>query len=83
MLGCRWIDDCLVPAGPPGCCKSSMVRVLADELGFDIVEWTAPTPTMWSEYKYQVGVRISLCWQPGVYATGTNVSTVARFCPVS
>ena len=47
---------CDTLTGPPGCCKSSMVRVLADELGFDVVEWTAPTPTMWCEHKYQVGL---------------------------
>jgi hypothetical protein len=33
------------------------VRLLAQERGLEVVEWAAPTPTTWEEYKYQVG-----CW---------------------
>ena len=42
------------PAGPSGCCKSTTVRVLASVLGFEVVEWAPPTPTTWSEHRYQV-----------------------------
>ena len=40
--------------GPPGSCKSTAVRVLAKEVGFEVQEWSAPTPTLWSEHVYQV-----------------------------
>jgi hypothetical protein len=43
-------------AGPPGCGKSTTVRLLAQERGMEVVEWAAPTPTTWEEYKYQVRV---------------------------
>ena len=47
-------------AGPSGCCKSTTVRVLASVLGFEVVEWAPPTPTTWSEHRYQVS-RASMC----------------------
>jgi dephospho-CoA kinase len=40
--------------GPPGCGKSTAVRVLACELGYELVEWTPPAPTLWSELLQQV-----------------------------
>ncbi|KXZ44240.1 hypothetical protein GPECTOR_70g470 [Gonium pectorale] len=43
-----------VLTGPAGCGKSACVRVLADAVGFDIVEWTPPPPVLWSEHQYQL-----------------------------
>lgn len=42
------------PAGPSGCGKSVTLRVLAGALGFEVVEWNAPVPTLWTDYQYQV-----------------------------
>jgi hypothetical protein len=44
----------LVVTGPPGCGKSTAVRVLARALGFDVAEWAPPVPTLWSESQYLV-----------------------------
>ena len=43
--------------GPSGCGKSATLRVLASSLGFEVVEWNAPVPTLWADYQYQVGPR--------------------------
>eukprot|EP00955_Chlamydomonas_euryale_P078510 363169-Chlamydomonas_euryale.AAC.3 len=43
----------MVVTGPPGCGKTCTVRVVAGELGFDVVEWTPPAPTLWTEHRYQ------------------------------
>lgn len=40
--------------GPSGCGKSATLHVLASSLGFEVVEWNAPVPTLWSDYQYQV-----------------------------
>jgi len=42
----------LVVSGPPGSGKSTTVRVLARELGFDTLEWVAPLPTLWEEHAH-------------------------------
>lgn len=42
----------LIVSGPPGCGKSTTVRVLASELGFDVLEWVAPLPTLWDEHAH-------------------------------
>jgi len=41
-------------AGPPGCGKSTAVRVIAAGMGYDVTEWEAPVPTLWSEHVLQV-----------------------------
>ncbi|KAG1671126.1 hypothetical protein FOA52_005378, partial [Chlamydomonas sp. UWO 241] len=45
-----------IVTGPPGSCKSCTIRVLASELGLEIVEWTPPAPNAWSEYRYQASM---------------------------
>jgi hypothetical protein len=41
-------------AGPPGCGKSVTVRVVAASLGFEVMEWTPPVPTLWADHQYMV-----------------------------
>ena len=43
-----------VPAGPAGCGKTTVLRVLADSLGFELCTWEAPTPVLWQEHLHQV-----------------------------
>jgi len=43
-------------AGPVGCGKSTTVRLLAAELGYQVVEYIPPAFTLWSELQHQVGV---------------------------
>ena len=43
----------LLAAGPPGCGKSVVLRVLAACLGFELCEWQPPVPTLFHEYQYQ------------------------------
>jgi len=42
----------LCAVGPPGCGKASAIRVLAREQGYDVHEWTPPTPTLWHEHAH-------------------------------
>jgi hypothetical protein len=37
------------------------VRVLASELGYELVEWTPPAPTLWSELLQQVRACVCVC----------------------
>ena len=39
-----------------GCGKSTTIRLLAAELGYQIVEYTPPAPTLWSELQHQVSL---------------------------
>lgn len=50
-LGC--CGSMLILTGPAGCGKSTTVQVLARCLQASILEWQAPTPTLWSERTYQ------------------------------
>ncbi|GAX79901.1 hypothetical protein CEUSTIGMA_g7341.t1 [Chlamydomonas eustigma] len=43
----------LILSGPPGSCKSTAVKVLSSQQGFDMVEWTPPAPMLWSEFRQQ------------------------------
>ena len=43
-----------VPAGPAGCGKSTVLKVLADSLGIELCTWEAPTPVLWQEHLHQV-----------------------------
>ncbi|KAK9814703.1 hypothetical protein WJX72_010168 [[Myrmecia] bisecta] len=49
----------LLATGPTGCGKSTCIRVLAAELGYELTEWQPPVPTLWAEHQYQAasGVR--------------------------
>ena len=57
MYVCRLssLMSCII-AGPPGCGKSTAVRVVAAEMGFEVNEWEAPVPTLWSEHVFQVRI---------------------------
>jgi hypothetical protein len=33
-----------------------VLRLLAQQLSFEVVEWATPTPTLWTEHSYQVGL---------------------------
>lgn len=43
-----------VLAGPAGCGKTTVLKVLADSLGFELCTWEAPTPVLWQEHLHQV-----------------------------
>lgn len=45
----------LCASGPPGCGKASAIRCAAKERGYDVREWTAPTPTLWREHAHARG----------------------------
>lgn len=47
----------LILSGPPGCGKTQAVRLLAEELGYDISEWIPPASVSWKESRYIAGVR--------------------------
>jgi cell cycle checkpoint protein len=55
-----WLDGALsgrgakalVLTGPPGCGKASAVRCVAAERGMELMEWEAPTPTLWREHAH-------------------------------
>ena len=55
-----WLDGALsgrgakalVLTGPPGCGKASAVRCVAAERGMEVMEWEAPTPTLWREHAH-------------------------------
>ncbi|GLI69259.1 hypothetical protein VaNZ11_013841, partial [Volvox africanus] len=42
-----------VLSGPSGCGKSACVKVLAEAMGFGVVEWMPPAPVIWNEHQYQ------------------------------
>ncbi|KAJ3682598.1 hypothetical protein LUZ60_015171 [Juncus effusus] len=43
-------DYTLLITGQAGVGKSTVIQVLAKELGFELCEWKTPTPTLWSEH---------------------------------
>lgn len=55
-----WLDGALsgrgaktlALTGPPGCGKASAVRCVAAERGMEVMEWEAPTPTLWREHAH-------------------------------
>ena len=42
-------------SGPPGCGKASAIKCVAKELGYEVSEWKAPTPTLWREHAHARG----------------------------
>eukprot|EP00891_Asterochloris_glomerata_P009829 jgi/Astpho2/9829/fgenesh1_pg.00149_%23_75_t len=42
-----------VMSGPAGCGKTTVLKVLADSLGFELCTWEAPTPVLWQEHLHQ------------------------------
>jgi len=42
-----------------GCGKSTTVRVVAAELGYEVVEYLPSTPTLWAELQHQVRSRVT------------------------
>eukprot|EP00879_Flechtneria_rotunda_P021977 GHRR01023177.1.p1 GENE.GHRR01023177.1~~GHRR01023177.1.p1 ORF type:complete len:741 (+),score=334.77 GHRR01023177.1:279-2501(+) len=48
----------LLVTGPPGCGKSATLRVCAASLNIEVLEWAAPTPTLWDDYQYQAGAGV-------------------------
>mmetsp|Transcript_10091 Transcript_10091/g.27615 ORF Transcript_10091/g.27615 Transcript_10091/m.27615 type:complete len:193 (-) Transcript_10091:1475-2053(-) len=49
----HWGGRMLIASGPVGCGKSTTVRLLASELGYHVVEYNPPTPTLWLELQQQ------------------------------
>lgn len=55
-----WLDGALsgrgaktlALTGPPGCGKASAVRCVAAERRMEVMEWEAPTPTLWREHAH-------------------------------
>ena len=45
----------LCASGPPGCGKASAIKCVAKELGYEVSEWKAPTPTLWREHAHARG----------------------------
>lgn len=52
--------------GPAGVGKSATVRALAADLGFEIVEWTSPVPTLFEEHLHARGADATLEYQSKV-----------------
>ena len=59
----------LIVSGPPGSGKSTTVRVLAREIGFEVLEWVAPLPTLWEEHAH-LNSSSSLFSAPGFGGSG-------------
>lgn len=56
----QWLKFCrpnkssfLLLTGPPGCGKTACIRVLAEELGFQLHEWVTPPDDEYSKENYQ------------------------------
>ena len=52
-----WLDGrgasrALCASGPPGCGKATAIKCVAEEAGYEVREWQAPTPTLWREYSH-------------------------------
>ncbi|CAN4078707.1 unnamed protein product [Withania somnifera] len=43
-------SNVLLVAGPSGVGKTATIHAIASHLGVTILEWTTPTPTLWSEH---------------------------------
>ncbi|KAL6765939.1 Rad17 cell cycle checkpoint protein-domain-containing protein, partial [Haematococcus lacustris] len=43
----------LLLTGPPGSGKSAAIQVLAECVGYEVLDWRAPTPTLWDEHRQQ------------------------------
>lgn len=52
--------------GPAGVGKSATVRALAADMGFEIVEWTSPVPTLFEEHLHARGTDFSIEYQSKV-----------------
>jgi cell cycle checkpoint protein len=85
---CAWLDAAspsrtLVLVGPPGCSKSSAVRVLAHERGYDVHEWTPPTPTLWSEHAHLASSFTEVEYSSKVDEFCAFVARATKYTPLS
>ena len=87
---CAWLDAAsptsrtvVLLEGPPGCSKSSAVRVLAHERGYDVHEWTPPTPTLWSEYAHLASSFTEVEYSSKVDEFCAFVARATKYTPLS
>ena len=83
-----WLCDDGLPRtllleGPTGCAKSSVVRVLATERGYEVHEWTPPTPTLWSEHTHLASSFTEVEYSSKVDEFVAFIARATKYAPLS